>query len=178
VSWQWVIELAPSVATLGAASFGLFRGQGRLRRNLHSDVEIAKELPDSFAGKDVLMTHIEWEITNLHTREARAPGVRRDWPGLVVAVILALGGGYGTVWLFEQSAWWRWVGLATGTLAAVGLYGIAETLQVKKRDSAGRTIEGAKDDKSTSASDEHAAAAQQTSEDPRGGAGGPGRERH
>lgn len=138
VSLQWLLQLAPSAATLGAASFGLIRGEGRLRRNLRSDVTLAKDLPDDFAAKAILMSHIEAEITRLRDRETVG---RRDLTGSTLGVIFALAGGYGTLWLFRHPEWWRWFGLIAALAAALGLYGIAEGLTIKKRDSKGRAIE-------------------------------------
>jgi hypothetical protein len=138
VSLQWLLQLAPSLATLGAAAIGLNRGEGKLRRNLHSDAVLAKDLPDNFAAKEILMSHIEAEIKRLHDRETVG---RRDWTGTTLGVIFALAGGYGTLWFFKHPEWWRWFGLATAVAAALGLYGIVEGLTIKKRDSKGRTIE-------------------------------------
>jgi hypothetical protein len=144
VSLTWLLQLAPSVATLGAAALGLNRGEGKRRRNLRSDVALAKELPDEFEGKKILMSHIEAEITHLHARETTG---RRDPTGSALGVIFALGGGYATLWFFGHPEWWRWFGLVTALAAALGLYGIVEGLTIKTRDSKGRAIESPRADK-------------------------------
>jgi hypothetical protein len=101
-------------------------------------VEIAKDLPDSFEAKKLLMDHIESEIIRLRDREIEG---RRDYSGTTLGVIFALGGGYSTIWLFRHPEWWRWFGLFTVLAAALGLYGIVEGLTIKKRDSRGRAID-------------------------------------
>jgi hypothetical protein len=142
VALQWVIQLAPSLATLGAAWFGLLRGQGKLRRNLRHDVEVAKELPDDFEGKKILMQHIERQISTLHSREVTgAQGGRRDWTGTILGIVLALVGGYGTVWFFSQDPWWKWIGLVGLAPGTLGLIMIAEGLRVTKRNANGRIID-------------------------------------
>lgn len=137
-----MVQLAPSLATLGAASFGLLRGQGKLRRNLRHDVDLAKHLPDDFEGKSVLMQHIERQISTLHSREVTgAQGGRRDWTGTVIGIVLALVGGYGTIWFFSQHVWWMWIGLVSLALGTVGLTMIAEGLRVTKRNARGRILD-------------------------------------
>lgn len=139
VSFEWMVQLAPSLATLGAASFGLFRGQGRLRRNLRHDVDLAKDLPDDFEAKSILMQHIEHQILALHSREITvAQGGRRDWTSTVIGVVMALTGGYGTIWFFSQHTWWEWIGLVGLAIGTIGLTMIAEGLRVTKRDVKGR----------------------------------------
>lgn len=137
MSIQWLLQLAPSAASVLAASFGLVRGEGKLRRNLRNDVELSKELPDGFNGKEVLMDHIASEIRRLHDRETEG---RRDLTGTTLGLIFALAGGYGTIWFVRHAAWWHWFGLITGLAAALGLYGIVEGLTIRKRDSKGRAI--------------------------------------
>lgn len=130
------------MATLGAASFGLLRGQGKLRRNLRHDVDLAKDLPDGFAGKKILMDHVEQQIAALRSGELGGEaGGRRDWSGFTIGVIFALAGGYGTLWFFGHTAWWHWIGLLTGAAAALGLFGITEGLMIKKRNAKGIAIE-------------------------------------
>jgi hypothetical protein len=128
---DWLLQLAPSAATLGAAAFGVARGGGKLRRNLRSDADLAAVLPDDFAGKRILMDHIEDEIRHLHER---AKDGRRNWFGFTLGAAFALISGYATLWFFMHPEWWRWFGLGTGFIAVLGLVGIADSLELKKRD--------------------------------------------
>jgi hypothetical protein len=142
VTLQWMAQLAPSVATLGAASFGLLRGQGKLRRNLRHDVDVAKDLPEDSAAKRIMMEHIEQQISTLRSREiAGEEGGRRDWTSFTIGMIFALAGGYGSVWFFGNDAWWRWAGLLSGVLAAFGLVMIVQGLVVTPRDAKRRVID-------------------------------------
>lgn len=142
VTLQWLAQLAPSVATLGAASFGLLRGQGKLRRNLRHDVDLVKDLPEDSPAKRIMMEHIERQISILHSREIGGKeGGRRDWISFTIGVIFALAGGYGSVWFFANHAWWRWAGLIGGALAAFGLVMIVGGLTPTKRDTKGRAID-------------------------------------
>jgi hypothetical protein len=134
VTLQWLPQLAPSVATLGAASFGLLRGQGKLRRNLRHDVDLAKDLPEDSAARRIMMEHIEQQVSTLRARELGGEqGVRRDWTSFTIGMIFALAGGYGCVWFFSNHAWWRWAGLLPGVLAAFGLVMLVEGLVVTPR---------------------------------------------
>ncbi len=127
---DWIGQLAPAVATLGAAALGLTRGQRRLRTNLRHDLETWKDLPAESHARVQLMTHIEWQIDRL--RQAEAYG-RRDWSGATLGAIFAVGFGYLTVWLFSQDDWWRWFGVPCALFAALGLYGISDGLTLKER---------------------------------------------
>lgn len=141
VTLQWIAQLAPSVATLGAASFGLLRGQGKLRRNLRHDVDLAKDLPEDSAAKRIMMEHIEQQLSTLRSREIGGEeGGRRDWTSFTIGMIFALAGGYGCVWFFGNHAWWRWAGLLGGVLAAFGLVMIVQGLVVTPRDAKRRAI--------------------------------------
>jgi hypothetical protein len=94
--------------------------------------------------KKILMEHIEAEIKRLYDRETTG---RRDWSGTTLGVIFALGGGYGAIWLYGHTEWWRWFWLVTALVAALGLYGIVEGLTIKPRDSKGLAVESPAADK-------------------------------
>jgi hypothetical protein len=131
VSYQWAIELAPSIATVCAAALGLVRGQGRLRRNLRHDVETANLLPEGSDSRAALMTYVHWEIDQLRQREKDG---RRDWSGFALGLIFALVFGYATVAIYRHPDWWRWFAIPTGVLACIGLFGIADGLSIQKRE--------------------------------------------
>jgi hypothetical protein len=138
VTWDWVTQAAPGVVALLAGAFGLARGQGKLRSSIRFDVETAAKLPEGSAAHDTLMVHIETQLKELTAQDTER---RRDWTGFTLGVIFALSGGYGTVWFFQHSDWWRWFGLITAFAATLGLYGMVEGPSRKKRDHIGRAIE-------------------------------------
>lgn len=131
MAWEWVGQLAPAAATVATALFGLARGQRKRRTDLKHDVETVKELPPDSDAYRALMSHIEWQIGRL--RQIERDG-QRDWSGTTLGFIMAIGLGYLTVWLFSQDAWWSWFGIPTAFFAAIGLYGIAESLTIKRRE--------------------------------------------
>ncbi|KAB8185370.1 helix-turn-helix domain-containing protein [Microbispora catharanthi] len=65
------------------------------------------------------MQHIEWEIGVLLNPD-------RDWVSFAIGGLVALAGGYGTLWLYQQHAWWSWLGLLTGYVAVGGLVGVLQ----------------------------------------------------
>jgi len=138
MAWEWALQLAPSIATVAAASFGLIRSDGKLRRNLRHDVETLKELPEGSSARTAMEEHVEWEIAQLR---GSAKDGRRDASGAVIGAIMLLGFGYLAVWLVQHDAWWSWFWIPSAILASIGIYGVAEGLTTKKRNAQGRAIE-------------------------------------
>jgi hypothetical protein len=132
---EWMLQLAPSVATVAAAAFGLGWSEGKLRRHLKSDADLAAVLPDGSEAKKLLMSHIEAQIARLQRSEIDG---RHDWFGFTLGLCFALVGGYGALWLFKHPEWWRWFGLIAVVVAILGLVGIADGLEIKEREVKGR----------------------------------------
>lgn len=128
---EWIGQIAPAVAAVGSAAFGLVRGQGRLRSNIRHDAEALKELPSDSPAATALSEHIEWQVKTL--RETETEGERNLAMG-VWGLFFATVSGYGTVILFAQSGWWRWIASIPLLFTMMMLYVIMDALTVKKRD--------------------------------------------
>lgn len=82
--------------------------------------------------------HVEWEIAQLR---GSAKDGQRDISGAVLGVIMLLGFGYLSVWLVQRDAWWSWFWIPSAMLASIGIYGLAEGLTIKKRNTQDRAVE-------------------------------------
>jgi hypothetical protein len=130
MAWEWVAQVAPAAATLVTAAFGLGRGQGKIRRNLKHDAEVVATLPEASEVRKTMLDHMDWQAGQLAERESFG---KREWAGVVVAIGLAIGSGYLSIWLFQHQAWWRWVALVPALLFLVSLYGLVDSLTIKRR---------------------------------------------
>lgn len=125
MSYEWVVQLAPSVAALGVAGFGLARGEGRLRRHIRHDVETANLLGEGSATYAALLEHVTWEVRELHRRETDG---RRDWIGLANGVLFIAAAAYLTYFLYSQDHRWRWFSFVPAVGAATGLRLVIERI--------------------------------------------------
>lgn len=141
MAFEWLAPVAPAVATIVAGSFGLIRGEGRLRQNLRHDAETLEHLPNPSAAREALTAHVEWQAKLLTEREREGS---RSWRRAIDAAVWALASGYASVWVYLHH-WPVWlqapIMVGADCVLLINLARLVAALAIKKRDARGRVIE-------------------------------------
>lgn len=137
LDWAKVLQaIGPAIVAL-ASLIRMYRGTNRIHGALATEAEILSNLPKDSKLYNSMAQIVQRRIDELE----RAHNAKRDWPMLVVALIVAPGLTYLTIWLAQQGTWWGWLSaVPAGTLGLVFIYGIFETSAQVPRDNNGKRI--------------------------------------
>lgn len=118
MSWEWVGQVAPAIGTVGAAAFGLTRGQGRLRQRIEHDIDLIEKLPEDTSARSTLLSHLNWQIEQLAAKEERGT---RQLASAIWAFLFMAALAYLAVWCAGQANWTHWLLAPSAFFAALFL---------------------------------------------------------
>lgn len=121
-----------------AAILGLVNSSGRMRKQIRDDIELLDKLPADSEAHERLLSHIAGQVETLISWRETS---KRDWSGLSVGVVITGLFGVGAWWLFGHGRFWTSVlGALSLVVAALGLFGISESIARVPRDDKGRRL--------------------------------------
>ena len=137
LDWAKVLQaVGPAIVAL-ASLIRMYRGTNRIHSALVAETEILSNLPKDSKLYNSMTQIVQRRIDQLEMTHS----AKRDWPMLVVSLIVAPGLTYLTIWLAQQGTWWGWlIAVPAGTLAILFIYGIFETSAQVPRDKSGKRI--------------------------------------
>src|SRR5690606_20276668 len=125
---DWLVQMTPIIGPALGAAIGLLLGEGKARKRLKCDIEMANAIPEDSPARERLLSHIDDQIKKISKQEMEG---ERDLGMAAFAALGAAGFGYLTVWLFQQEDWWRWSFPASGLLFLIFSVGVAIETKIK-----------------------------------------------
>lgn len=138
IEWQDIARVAVGAVPAVVAVVGLTRGPGSLRSTLNHDIAALKDLPPDSAAHGRLLLLIEREVDRLAKWETEST---RDISGVILGVILTVAlGALGLALLGYDGWYWHLAAVPVFFVAAVGLYGMFESIQRVPRNEKGHRL--------------------------------------
>ncbi|MFE9956182.1 hypothetical protein [Micromonospora sp. NPDC005299] len=138
MGWDTYGQITVAVLTIGAAVLQVQRRGGR-RAEIRQDLELLALLPKGSEAHRLMTKHIDSSVTKLIGVESEK---RRDWTGVVLAIIFIAGALTAVYYAFQASGLLSvvlWV--AAVLVGTIGAAGLAQDVVPRKRDAKGRPIE-------------------------------------
>src|SRR5690606_19123484 len=102
---DWLVQMTPIIGPALGAAIGLLLGEGKARKRLRCDVEIANAIPENSPARERRLSNIDDQIKKISKQEMEG---ERDLRMAAFAALGAAGCGYLSELLFHQQDWWRW----------------------------------------------------------------------